>query len=231
MIQSVENLKCYPLVILMYRTGSSGEFIAGALTQSIPAFTKTQEEWIGTGRKNFADALGKTLNGGWQHIVNEDVVERFNWYLKDNPSQQHLLHLALSHLDQSSLDFIQQYLNHAPIIEITTHNPISIKFKNLARKKVSYENYITAGDKAMFGQTKEQYEQTLNSTLSPNSVSSYRAHQHIYVEWENLMMSDTEKSFDYICNFLNCSGSVDCFKSLVKKYIDRNRYILDQIQI
>jgi hypothetical protein len=231
MIQSVDNLKCYPIVILMYRTGSSGEFIAGALTQSIPAFVKTQEEWIGPGRKNFADALGKTLNGGWQHIVNEDVVKRFNWYLEVNQPQQNLLQLVLSHPDQSSLDFIQQYLNHAPIIEITTHNPISTKFMSLARRKVSYEDFIAAGDKTILGRTKEQYKNILNRTLLFHNHGGYQAHQHIHVEWESLMISDTEKSFNHICNFLNCAGSVDYFKSLVKEYIDRNQYILDQIQI
>lgn len=227
MISQVSDLKNYSIVILMYATGSSGEFVASALVNSIPGFAKTQEEWISHNRKNFADALGKTLNGGWKHIDNQDVVKRFNWYLEFNRLDNELMHLALSHPDLPSLEFIQQHLNHAPMIEIQTEHTVSMQFKNLSQSKVTYQDYVNGGDNANFGMSYEQYK--LQETHSPRPIE-YLAPQHLKIEWESLMLSDTARTFDKICQFLNCSGSVEIFKSKVLEYLDRNQDILDQIK-
>lgn len=230
MISTVDDFKNYDLVILMYSTGASGEFIAGALTNSIPKFGKTQEQWISKNRKTFADALGKTLNGGWHHINNADVVQRFNLYLERSTFESDCKHLILAHPDPASLQFIKNYLNHVPIIEIVTNHSVSIKFRNISRNKVSYLEYIAGGDnKNNNTLTPEQYKSFQNDqTLNPKQVN-YRAQQHLCIEWQDLMITNTAISFDEICKFLSCKGSIETFKPLVKEYLDRNQGILDQI--
>ena len=232
MINSLDDLKNYSLVIVLYSTGASGEFLASALTQSIPAFAKTCDQWISKNRKTFADALGKTLNGGWHHINNQDVVQRFNSYLEQSNSESDSKHLILSHPDRASLEFIQKYLCHVPTIEIVTKNLVSIKFRNISRNKVSYKDYITGGNNQHNNALDlEQYKSFQNdSTVDPKHVD-YCAQQHLKVEWEHLMITDTEKTFDEICEFLNCKGSIKIFRTMVEEYLDRNQDILNQIQI
>jgi hypothetical protein len=232
MINSIDDLKKYSLVVMLYSTGASGEFIASALVQSIPAFAKTREQWISENRKTFADALGKTLNGGWHDINRTDVVQRFNSYLEQSIAEPDSKHLILAHPDPASLEFIQSYLNHVPTIEIVTNNPVSIKFRNISRNKVSYLDYVTGGDnKNNNTLTLEQYKSFQNDlTLNPKLID-YRAQQHLSVEWQHLMITDTAKTFNEICEFLNCQGSIKTFRLMVEEYLDRNQDILNQIQI
>lgn len=232
MINSVDDLKQYSLVLVLYSTGASGEFIASALTQSIPEFARTREQWISHNRKTFADALGKTLNGGWHDINNQDVVQRFNLYLSQINDTPTAKHLTLAHPDPASLEFIQNYLSHVPTVEIVTNNPVSIKFRNISRGKVSYDDYVTGGDNQHNqALTLEQYKSFQNDqTLNPRSID-YRAQQHLDVEWQDLMLTDTTKTFNAICEFLNSEGSVKIFKNMVEEYLDRNQDILDQIQV
>jgi len=232
MIDSVDDLKQYSLVLLLYSTGASGEFVASALTHSMPDFARTQEQWISHNRKTFADALGKTLNGGWHDIKTQDVVQRFNSYLEQIDNTPTVQHLTLAHPDPASLDFIQKYLDHVPTVEIVTNNPVSIKFRNISRNKVSYDDYVTGGDNQHNNALDpEQYKFFQNDqTLNPRSID-YRAQQHLCVEWQDLMLTDTTKTFNAICEFLNCEGSVKIFRSMVEEYLDRNQDILNQIQV
>jgi hypothetical protein len=232
MINSVDDLKQYSLVLVLYSTGASGEFVASALSQSMPAFAKTHEQWISKNRKTFADALGKTLNGGWHCIDNKHVVRRFNSYLEQSNTQSDSKHLILAHPDLASLEFIQSYLNHAPTIEIVTKNVASIKFRNISRNKVNYEDYVAGGNNQHNNPlTPEQYKSFQNDlTLNPKTIN-YRAQQHLCVEWQDLMITDTAKTFNAVCEFLDCEGSVEIFKTLVEEYLDRNQDILNQIQI
>jgi hypothetical protein len=232
MINNVDDLKQYSLVLLLYSTGASGEFLASALTQSMPDFAKTREQWISHNRKTFADALGKTLNGGWHDINNQDVVRRFNLYLDQISDSSTAKHLVLAHPESASLKFIQNYLSHVPTVEIVTNHPVSIKFRNISRNKVSYKDYVTGGDNRHNRTlTPEQYKSFQNDqSLNPRSVD-YRAQQHLYVEWQDLMITDTAKTFNAICEFLNSEGSVEIFKNMVEEYLDRNQDILNQIQV
>lgn len=233
MINSVDDLKKYSLVVMLYSTGASGEFIASALVQSISAFAKTHDRWISENRKTFADALGKTLNGGWHDINNTDVIQRFNSYLEQSNAESDSKHMILAHPDPASLEFIKSYLNQVPVIEIVTRDPVSIKFRNISRNKVSYLDYITGGDNKNNHNilTPEQYKSFQNDlTLNPGHIN-YRAQQHLSVEWQHLMITDTVKTFNKICEFLDCKGSVEIFRTMVEEYLDRNQDILNQIQI
>lgn len=230
MIQTIDELDQQNLAILLYSTGASGEFIASAMIQSIPVFAKTQESWISPNRKTFADALGKTLNGGWHYINNSDVVRRFNEYLTHCDSQPTSKHLILSHPDSASIRFIQQYLPSTPVIEITTRTARSIKFRNLSRNKVNYQDYVTGGDNATNqALSPEQYQKFQNDSSLDPRASGYSALQHLYLEWEKLLITDTTLSFAQLCDFLQCQGSVDTFVSMTQEYLDRNQDILDQI--
>jgi hypothetical protein len=62
MINSVEELNQQPAVILLYPSGASGEFIAGALSESLLGFAKTQIEFENINRVKYLDFLGRSLN-------------------------------------------------------------------------------------------------------------------------------------------------------------------------
>jgi hypothetical protein len=228
MIHCVEDLKKYSLIVLIYNTGSSGEFLGGALTSSISNFAKSNNSWIASNRRLFEDALGKTLNGGWINIDNSAVVSRFNQYLENSKYDTDSLHLALAHPDPASMKFIQQYLDHAPVIEITTTSVKSMQFRNMSRSKVSYQDFINGGDGCLRNITAQDYQAYLNDSRLKTSSLSYRANRHLCVEWEQIMLTHTQDSFDHICNFLPSNGDVELFKSQVKEYLERNQDILDK---
>lgn len=229
MIASLDDLKQYKLSILLYATGASGEFIAGALTKSIPKFSRYHDQWISKNRKSFGDALGKTLNGGWNNIDPSEVIQRFNFYLTQTNSGTESLHMALAHPDLASLDFMRQYLAHVPVIEITTTTYTSIKFRNHSRLKVSYEDYMIGGDNAKNPMSREKYLRWQNDSSLDAKKVDYHCDQHLQIEWQDLLITNTAKKYEEICNFLQCEGSVSEFKQDVEEYLDRNQDILDQI--
>jgi hypothetical protein len=223
MISSITELENYSTVILLYYTGSSGEFVASALSQCINEFASPSSAWLGKNRVTFADALGKTLNGGWHTIQVDDAVRRFNEYMESKSSSD--THLILAHPDNASINFIKKYLNFVPVIEITTQRQLSRKFRELAQSKVSYSDFVNGGDNQLFDNlSKEQYI-TKTSTIH-NTPKHYRATRHLCVEWEKLLVTDVESTFNSIINFLNCTGSNEQFKKLAKEYLDRNQDIL-----
>lgn len=228
MIDCVEDLKKYSLIVLIYNTGSSGEFLGGALTSSISNFAKSKTSWIASDRRLFEDALGKTLNGGWINIDNSAVVSRFNQYLENSQYNADSLHLALAHPEPASMEFIQQYLTHAPMIEITTTSVKSMQFRNMSRSKVSYEDFVNGGDSRSRNITAQDYQAYLNDSRLKTLSLSYRANKHLCIEWEQIMLANIQSSFDQICNFLSSNGDVELFKSQVKEYLERNQDILDK---
>jgi hypothetical protein len=128
-IKSFEDIKQFSIIILLYRTGSSGEFIATALSKTLNNFAqaifykKSEERW------DFQDAFWKSLNGGWSNIDPDDVISRFRLYLNDKSNVTETTHIALAHPLGASLKFINQYLYECPIIEIITKNKLSLAAK------------------------------------------------------------------------------------------------------
>jgi hypothetical protein len=211
MINSVEELNSQPAVILFYPSGSSGEFIAQALSESIPAFAKTTAHWENTSRVIYSDFLGRSLNSGDKIIDPNKVIARANDYL-ENASPGYRIILAHPHTATSK--FITEYLPDIPIIEITLFNNKSRRFS-----KAAAENKIPAA--AVVGQN-------INYDTRP-SVSGFRTKFQLFVEWEALLLTHCEYEFDRITEFLSVTGDYDHFNQMVAEYLERNRELIEAI--
>ena len=211
MINSVAELNSQPAVILLYPSGASGEFIAQALSESIPAFAKTEAHWENTSRVIYSDFLGRSLNSGDKIIDPEKTVARANSYLETATTGHKII---LAHPHTATGKFITEYLPDIPIVEVTIFNDRSRRFS-----KAAAENKIPAV--AVAGQT-------INYDTRP-AVSSLRTRFQLYVEWENLLLTHSEYEFNRITEFLSVTGDSEHFKQMVKEYLERNRELIEAL--
>jgi hypothetical protein len=212
MINSVEELNQQPAVILLYPSGASGEFVAGALSESIPDFAKTQIEFENINRVKYLDFLGRSLNSGDDPLDHQLIVDRANIFLNQCTPGQYLI---LAHGDRPAVDFIHAYLSCIPVIEIVIHKAKSKLFRQLAAtEKIPKE----------FKRANRDYDY---SKMPSSTRETF--HRHITVEWEDLLLTNTDQEYAKIVQFLNTSGSVDVFKTLLSEYLIRNQDYITQI--
>jgi hypothetical protein len=226
-IKSFEDIKQFSIIILLYQTGSSGEFIATALSQTLNNFAKGIFNKKSEDRWDFQDAFWKSLNGGWSNIDPDDVISRFRLYLNDKSNVTETTHIALAHPLGASLKFIKQYLYECPVIEIITKNKLSFDFMNAAKNKVSLEDFTSAADRLSASDIEKEMFKSTFYNLQVKKESGYMADKHLKIEWQDLMF-DTAKSYRSIEQFLNCQGSVEKFQLLVNDYLLKNKSIIDQ---
>lgn len=217
-VLSIDEIAQYPITILLYPAGASGEFLAWALSESLTGFTKPHCEWENHSRCKYSDVLGRSLNGGNNPILEHKVIERFNTYVKNN--QLGSQHLALCHTDRVSLEFVQRYFSQCAIIEITTTTTASLTFRYNSQSKITDQDIENAGR-----QRDEHYFSCpdLATFLNKHKPATLTFSQpHLKVEWERVILTDTANEFERIAEFVNCAGSADTFQSMVTDYALRN---------
>jgi hypothetical protein len=206
MLNSIEEINNYPAVILMYPSGASGEFIAQALSDSIDSFAKTSSHWENNSRVIYSDFLGRSLNSGDLVIDLDKVISRANWFLElSTPGMA----VILAHSEVTTKNFIPKYLPNLPVVEIVVHCPKSKLFRKLAAN-------------AKIPRLNKKYDYD-----SDPAESSYHATKHIRIEWEDIILTNSQLEFKKITEFLNVIGDPNNFVQLVTDYRQRNQEIIN----
>jgi hypothetical protein len=174
-------------------------------------FAKTQIEFENINRVKYLDFLGRSLNSGDDPLNHQLIVDRANIFLNQCTSGQYLI---LAHGDRPVVDFIHAYLSCIPVIEIVIHKAKSKLFRQLAAtEKIPKE----------FKRSDRNYDYS-----KMRSSTGEIFHRHITVEWEDLLLSNTDQEYAKIVKFLDTSGSVDAFKTLLADYLIRNQDYITQ---
>jgi hypothetical protein len=209
MITSVDALNKLPAILLMYTTGTSGEFIAHALTESFPDITKTSQHWENVTRCKYFDLFDRTLTSDIDRPINiTKVINAVNFYLDEN-YPNNTIHIGLVHPKKFTLEFIQQHIPNVPIIEITTEQMQSKLFRFLSQSKVGRD--------------------IPDAPYFKHNNCGYQGSQHIRIDWHDLLIGNTELMFNQIENFIQCKGSMEKFKVLVNDYLERNVDTIKQL--
>jgi hypothetical protein len=215
---TIEMIKNLPSVIILYPAGASGEFIAYALTNCIGGTTQTETHWEDGNRCKYFDLYDRCLNSGFDSITTDMVIEsvdRFSQLLDRNIFNT--ISFGLAHPRDSSLAFINQYLSNVPIIQIVVNNTKSKMFVTMAAHHKIHKTNILSVENC---KNRTRYINT-NQYHGPNPI--------IKVEWEDMLLTNTEETFSTIEKFLNVSGNVTKFQELVETYIEKNNNILSII--
>jgi hypothetical protein len=209
MLNSITEISNCPVVILLYKAGSSGEFLSYALTQSIDQFTKMITVWENN-RCIVQDYFGRTLLFG--PITEDILLSRINLFYETTNSKG-VRHMGLSHHNPHQIDFIKNYGATWPVIEITTLTPTSIKFQYLASTiKIPKEYQLSPINK------NGKITTALDFGLNPS--------QHLQIEWSELFLTDIRTTYFKILKFLNCNGDVDYFVDMVNDYVNKNQNLI-----
>ena len=206
----INTFNTQPVVLIMYRPGSSGEFVAHALTESIPEITKTLSTWENQTRVKYSDYFGRSLNSGDSAIDPAVVVQRINLFFNQRSAIINKYHIGIMHPNAASVGFVSKYFAHCPVIEITRTSEISQKFGTTA--------------------SQSKIEKTaIRPASAQNLPVEYHAQHHLKIEWEDLMLNKTSSMFAQILEFLQVSGDDTTFTNSVQDYLHRNKSIIDQL--
>lgn len=205
MIHNIEEITNLPIVVVLYTAGSSGEFLAHALTQSFDQITKTYQFWETKNRCKYFDIFDRNLNSGFDSIDHNEIIQKVNLYLEKN-QPTNTINVATAHPQPSSISFLWEFLRYSSIIEITVNQPRSKKFLGLAGNNKITD--VSPGSLKDIMKIPGQIEVTF-----PN---------HLKVEWEDIMLTNTDKAFDNISQFLNLQGNSSKFVEFVDDYKNRN---------
>jgi hypothetical protein len=211
MISSVDQLVQLPIVVVFYRSGSSGEFLSYAIGKTFDGMTQTSQFWENNNRCKYFDIFDRNLNSGFAVIDPADIVRNVNRYLEKNNSTE-TTHIATAHAHPATVEFLKRHLSKAPVVEIVMNNPLSKKFTALAT-----------------------YNKITHKILEPNKFplmisghSGESFERHLQIEWEDLIMTSTESVFQEISNFIGHTGDVAAFCSCVEDYRNRNLDLIKQ---
>jgi hypothetical protein len=219
MIDSVEDLNQLPILLLLYPSGSSGEFLAYALSESFPAITDADQHWENHSRCKYTDLFNRQLNSGLREINNNDVVAGVNSFLSKNDLSE--IHVGLLHPKKPSVDFVKKYLPHAPIIEIVTHQLKSKKFRHTASfGKIPHYNDSDV----------ERYNKEWDTHYGLYNQCHYNGERHLRIEWEDILLTRVSEMFNLIEQFVGKRGDIDKFKSMIDDYLLRNQEIFKLIE-
>jgi hypothetical protein len=211
MLDSIKEMSNHPVVILLYKSGASGEFLSYALTESIDQFTKTTMHWENTNRCIVQDYFGRSLLYG---PISEDVLlPRINLFFETSRCIGSK-HMGLSHFKPDQLDFVKNYNTAWPVIEITTLQPVSEQFQLLAcNSKISKK----------YGTPNYNNNKKINSTTTDMGL---KLNKHLQIEWSDLLLTDPRTTYSTILQFLDCTGNVDQFVVMIDDYVSRNQDLI-----
>lgn len=214
-IESVDALKNFNIMPLIYPGGASGEFLASALVQTMPKMTLTRYTWYNNNqsRANFYDAFNKLLNGGHTIIDNEEIINEVNMFFYVNGNHLRDFNIALVHpTPYSSIEWLSTYLKDSRTLEITTKTPRSKRFRAAAANaKIIYPGRVP-----------------IDSNGSRYSESFFDGPNHLQMEWEDIFLNDIEGQFRRMETFFGDTGDYRLYKELVTDYIARNQSLIDQ---
>ena len=212
-VESVDALKNFNIMPLIYPGGASGEFLASALVQTMPTITLTRYAWYNNNesRANCYEVFNKLLNGGHQVIDNEEIINEVNMFFYVNGNHLKDFNIALVHpVPPSSINWLLEYLKDSWVLEITTFKSRSQRFRTLAANaKISYP-----GRKPINGVGYTQ--------------SWFKGPNHLQVEWEDFLLTDIEGQFHRMEEFFGATGDLALYKELVTDYQARNQSLIDQ---
>jgi hypothetical protein len=212
MLTSIKEISNHPVVILLYKAGSSGEFLSYALTQSINQFTKMTTLWENNNRCIVQDYFGRTLLFG---PVTEDILlPRINLFFEMAKSEG-VRHMGLSHHNPHQINFIKNYGATWPVIEITVLHPVSNKFRYRSQgSKISKEYQLIPPNY----NPNEKITTALDMGFNPGN--------HLQIEWSELFLTDIRTTYFKILKFLDCTGDVDYFVDMVDNYVNKNQNLI-----
>jgi hypothetical protein len=211
MVSSLQQIAQDPVTVLLYKSGASGEFIGYALTQTIAEFTKTTMTWEDHNRCKFQDYLGRTLTNG--DITEDLLCDRVNFYF-DSACSIGTKHLALSHFRPEQLEFLKNHVAHWPVIEITTLHPVSERFQRLARSHKIHKQ--------------PHYQDTPLKINVTAAEHGFRPRRHLQVEWFDLVLSNCNKTYKSIVEFVEGTGDCRQFETMISDYVQRNQDLIKE---
>lgn len=216
MITDISELNSVPVIIVAYESGSSGEFLCSALSQSFDMFSNLEHSWMTDNRVKFSDFFGKDLSCGKEEISPDILLNRINDYLKLHTQQTK--HIGTVHPRPSaSIDFINQHAPDLPMIKIVCYDLLSKRFRQQA-----------AGEKLRLGKPIDLNRVEL---LNEMAWADQYKNPSIKVEWTSLFLHNTKSEFHRIEEFIGQPGNWDIFDSMVRDYMHRNRGILQRSKL
>lgn len=208
MISDLRDLGNYDIAIVLYPSGSSGEFLAHALSLCFKGFPQIDYSWEKSSRMKFKDCFGRSLNGADEPVADSTVIQRFNQYLEETRAGANDRLIGLSHPHLRSIEFIHSVLPQARVLEITTCHPDSQKFRNMAAtEKIGPKQRAT-----------HLYKHTGHCFA-----------KHLKIEWKELFVSHTQQRFHDIENFLQQTGDFEKFTHTVNDYVQRNQHLINKL--
>lgn len=207
MVTSLDDIKKHNIVFVLYPSGGSGEFLASSLSTTVDNMAQPKFNWEAGNRVKFADCLGRSLNAAAGELPEQLVVDRFNLYLMDTDTSDNRMSIALAHVHELGVRYTLEHFSHAPIIEITTNDYVSQKFRDLSSwKKIGIKIY--------------------NSFIHKDCKQDYP--KHLKVNWSDLFLTNTAHEYQRILDFLNATGDTEAFVGAVKEYCQRNQDLISQ---
>lgn len=211
---SLEEISQHPVVVILYRSGASGEFVAHALSQTIDQFSKTTTTWENEHRCKFQDYFGRTLNAG--DIDPQILSDRIDLYF-ENLVDRRQWHMGLSHCMQDYMEFLSTVGRDWPVIEIVTQQPRSVFFQKLA-----IETKVHGGEL-------KQLDFQMPVTPLTSWQLKFRATRHIQIEWQDFILDRPQDSYQQVLEFLGGTGNTDQFVDMVNDYKKRNHELIEVI--
>lgn len=207
MVASLEDIKKYNIVFVLYPSGGSGEFLASALSTTVDNMAQPKFDWEAGNRMKFNDCLGRSLNASPDEPPEQLVVDRFNIHLMNTDTSDNRMSIALAHVHHLGVRYTLEHFSHAPIIEVTTNDRVSQKFRGLASwKKIGVKIY--------------------NAFMHKDCQQDYP--RHLKVNWSDLFLTNTAHEYQRILDFLNATGNTEAFVDAVQEYCQRNEDLITQ---
>jgi hypothetical protein len=208
MISSLSQLNSLPVLLVMYESGSSGEFFASTLSQVFSEITKSPNEYCAKDRVLFVDLLGRSLLTGDACQTDLDLVfERVNLYLNHQADCKDL-HLVIAHPQQRYKDFVLDNFPNWRSITIIHDTLLSQQFvQNSLMSKLGMKH---------------------RARLSAENMH-WRDHNNLNIEWEELILGPADQVFDKIQDFIGYQGNFELFQQLRNEYLERNSELLNLI--
>lgn len=209
---SLEEISQHPVVVVLYNSGSSGEFLAYALSQTINQFSKTTMTWENGYRVKFQDYFGRSLIAG--DIDTQILSDRVSLYF-ENLLDTRQWHMGLAHCNQNYMNFLSTIGRDWPVLEIVAQRPRSVCFR-----KLSTETKVHNRDPKLFDFQMPEINLT-------SLQQKFKFNKHIQIEWQDFILDDPENSYKQVLEFLGGAGNSDQFLSMVDDYRKRNHKLIE----
>ena len=204
-IENFNDAQKLNVLVIAYEAGSSGEFLASALTSSFPCFSNTNVI-IDAGRYIFLDFFYRGFMGNIS-ITPEEIKRRINCYLT-NLKTLNQWHIGLMHPNVDVQDF---FSNHFPLYNtllINSSHPVSNNFKELAScAKIPRE------------------------FKKSRPIRPFKFSKKIEFDWHSCLLGTTYDKkifFDSVSHLVNHDGNFLEFQKQCNSYVQKNRILIDQ---